>query len=53
MPTNTVTGVFGLMTGNFATSYDALVVIAAITVGIAIVFGLVRRWLPARHGKAG
>lgn len=53
MPTNTVTGLFTTMTGQFGTTFDTCVNITAVCIGIAIVFGLVRRWMPARHGKAG
>lgn len=41
------------MTSGFSSAYDSLVVIAGVCVGIAIIFGLVRRWMPAKHGKAG
>ena len=52
MPTNTIAGVLAGTTGSFSNAYDTVVNIAVVTLGIAIVLGLVSRWMPKRR-KAG
>lgn len=52
MPTNTVTGILGTVTGQFSTAYDVCVAIGVICLGISVVYGLANRWFNRRH-KAG
>lgn len=52
MPTNTVSGVLGTVTGQFNTAFDACVAIGVVCLGITIVYGLANKWFGRRH-KAG
>jgi uncharacterized membrane protein YphA (DoxX/SURF4 family) len=52
MPTNTVAGTLGLVTGQFSNGFDACVAIATVALGIVVVLGLANRWF-ARRSKAG